>query len=173
METYKQIVDWPWYSISDLGNVKSVWSTTTRKPSKRPYGYLNVTLSSAEGIKKGFYVHRLVAEAFVPNPHSLPTVDHIDGNPANNSADNLRWCTQADNLKSAIVRRGKHWRKGEQNPTRWIAYAAIDEQGNKLKFSSLREAGEHFSKKYTTFAPMINHSIKHMRLAYGHYWSKA
>lgn len=47
--------------------------------------------------KKPYYVHRLVAETFIPNPENKPCVDHIDRNPANNHVDNLRWVTYSEN----------------------------------------------------------------------------
>lgn len=49
-----------------------------------------------DGKQKNFYVHRLVAEAFIPNPLNLPQVYHLDGNPANNDIKNLKWCTPKD-----------------------------------------------------------------------------
>lgn len=51
--------------------------------------------------KKDFKIHRLVATAFIPNPNNYPIINHIDGNPLNNRADNLEWCTQKHNMKVA------------------------------------------------------------------------
>lgn len=57
-------------------------------------GYEKVRLYIGEGTKwKDFFVHRLVAEAFIPNPDNLPVVNHKDQNPGNNAAQNLEWCT--------------------------------------------------------------------------------
>lgn len=88
------------YQISSKGRVKSF-----RKPKKfgepdeyilKNYlsnnGYLQVFLYG-KNARKSFSVHRLVAEAFIPNPNNFPQVNHKDENPTNNSVDNLEWCT--------------------------------------------------------------------------------
>ena len=172
METYKPIPDWPWYEVSDLGNIKSCWSSTLRKYSIHEHGYRSVRLSRAGGKPKNFYVHRLVAQAFVPNPDNLPEVDHDDTNPANNAATNLRWCTHKQNLAWAVERNGKHWRTGKQNQSIWTAYVAESETET-LKFKSLRHGCEHFGKKYSTFAPVVNRAVKNGWSAYGYSWRKA
>lgn len=58
-------------------------------------------LTNKEHIRKYFLVHRLVAQAFIPNPNNLPQVNHIDGNKENNCITNLEWCTREDNIKHA------------------------------------------------------------------------
>lgn len=55
-----------------------------------------------EGEAKDFKVHRLVAKAFIQNPNNYKMVNHIDGNPLNNNANNLEWCTQKENIRHAI-----------------------------------------------------------------------
>lgn len=59
-------------------------------------------LLTVNGKQKNYYVHRLVAEAFVPNPMHFPCVRHKDGDFFNNRADNLEWCTRSMAIQSAV-----------------------------------------------------------------------
>lgn len=94
------------YQISNLGRVKRLplgkqWPyrrthNNIRKPKITKRGYLSVNLSKGNKVK--FYlIHRLVAEAFIPNPNNYPLINHLDENPQNNSVDNLEWCTYYHN----------------------------------------------------------------------------
>lgn len=63
-------------------------------------GYLFVC-AKERGRRKNLLIHRLVAEAFIPNPENKPEVNHKDGNPHNNRVDNLEWVTSSENRKHA------------------------------------------------------------------------
>ena len=99
------------YQVSNLGNVKSLGNNKSRKekilkPIVQKSGHLMVQFCK-EGKLKGYLIHRLVAEAFIPNPLKLPCVNHKDENPSNNSLENLEWCTVQYNTNygTAIKRR--------------------------------------------------------------------
>ena len=87
------------YQISNLGRVKSLWYGREKIliPVKLKNGYLRVILCK-NGILKTYYVHRLVAEAFLDNPNNLPQVNHKDENKQNNNVENLEWCTNEYNI---------------------------------------------------------------------------
>ena len=69
----------------------------TPRPVNNNPPYLSVVLSDGETHRKSTVVHRLVAEAFIPNPDRLPFVNHKDENSKNNRVENLEWCTQQYN----------------------------------------------------------------------------
>ena len=74
-------------------------------PGKDKDGYLFVVLS-CNGKHKTITVHRLVAQAFIPNPYNLPQVNHRDENPSNDNVDNLEWCNAKynSNYKTRNIR---------------------------------------------------------------------
>lgn len=85
------------YMVSDLGDVFGMTSGKSLKPYCNNRGYLRVNLCK-NGNSKSFFVHRLVAEAFIPNPHGYPQVNHKDENKTNNRADNLEFCDLKYNI---------------------------------------------------------------------------
>ena len=90
------------YEISDLGNVKSIYSNKILKPSADKYGYVRFSATKYK-IQKTLRIHRLVAELFIPNPLNLPQVNHLDGDKTNCTKSNLEWCTDSENKLHAYA----------------------------------------------------------------------
>lgn len=94
------------YKVTKDGKVISSINNIVLRNSINKAGYYTVTLSNNGKTKKKF-VHRLVAESFIPNPDNLPVINHKDENKLNNHVNNLEWCTHEYNLHygTAIERR--------------------------------------------------------------------
>ena len=92
------------YEIDTSGNVYSLATNKIKKPYS-VNGYLKQSLRDKDHKESKKFVHRLVAEVFIPNPEGLPEVNHKDCNKSNNSVSNLEWCTRSENLQHA-------WRHG-------------------------------------------------------------
>jgi hypothetical protein len=92
MEEWKEITDYPNYEISNLGNIRN--KNNNLIPYLNKSGYYCIKLYTEEYPK---LIHKLIAEAFIPNPNSLFEIDHIDRNRKNNSLDNLRWVSRSQN----------------------------------------------------------------------------
>lgn len=97
-EVFKDIPNYEGlYQVSNKGNVKSIISNNKiLKPKITSKGYLSVKLYKG-GQKKDFLAHRLVAEAFIPNPQSLYTVNHKNEIKTDNRVENLEWMSIYDN----------------------------------------------------------------------------
>lgn len=95
------------YQVSNLGRVRSVSRWVNNNGGKRyvesrilsltskPNGYICIRIRNPQSCN---YVHRLVAEAFLPNPDNLPCINHKDEDRTNNRVDNLEWCTAKYNV---------------------------------------------------------------------------
>jgi hypothetical protein len=101
---WKPIENYPKYEVSDCGMVLSHYSGNILKPQKNcGSGYLHVVLCK-NSKKKTCKIHRLVAQAFIPNPENKKCIDHIDRCRTNNHIDNLRWATNSENSQNTGVR---------------------------------------------------------------------
>lgn len=85
------------YKISTNGKVYSLKRKKIKRIDTNRHGYERVNLFK-NGRGKHFLVHRLVAQAFIPNPNNYSFVNHIDGNKLNNDVNNLEWCTWSQNM---------------------------------------------------------------------------
>lgn len=92
------ISQFPDYEVSNFGRVRR--GKFIRKPVATHSGYLEVKLYN-HCRHRGYFIHRLVAMAFLPNEDLSLDVNHIDGNKTNNRVDNLEWCTRSENHKHA------------------------------------------------------------------------
>lgn len=124
------------YQVSSIGNIQSLNYNNTNKSHKlakilTPYGYYRIGLNKNKN-HKNFFIHRLVAEAFIPNPHNYTIVNHIDGNKQNNKVQNLEWCSQSHNILEAYRLKLMKPRKLKINQ--------YDLQGNFIKqWNSIKE----------------------------------
>lgn len=124
------------YAVDDQGNVWSLQQTASRRKGKlKPFvnagGYLRVNLHK-DGKTTHYYVHRLVAEAFIANPEGQRIVNHIDTNPQNNKASNLEWCDQSYNIQFSRS-------LGNQNDIPIAATSLLT--GKRKEYKNLRDAG--------------------------------
>ena len=109
------------YEVSNFGRVRSMHGHKEWKYLKgtdNGLGYLRVNIFSADGIKRYFYVHRLVATAFIDNPEGKPCVNHLDNNPSNNIFYNLEWCTKQENTDWMVLQ-GRNKRTPEWRAKMW------------------------------------------------------
>lgn len=140
------------YEVSNLGRVRSLARTDTgyrcgRKPTydkELAYylvrGYYAVVLYK-RGKQKHFLVHRLVADAFIPNPNNYPQINHKDENPKNNIVDNLEWCTGKYNVNYG--KRKEKWLEHENVKAQKKAVIQVSKDGNFInEFESMTEAAK-------------------------------
>lgn len=103
------------YQVSNIGRVRRVehdycsargekrhLAESIKKTTLKRNGYVAVALYNREKMQN-VHVHRLVAEAFIPNPENKPYIDHINGDKTDNRVENLRWCTQKENMNNVIT----------------------------------------------------------------------
>lgn len=152
------------YEVSNMGRVKSLHFGKEKllKLQKHKFGYDTLMLHQKEEKPKHFNVHRLVAEAFIPNPDNLPCVNHKDCNTSNSIASNLEWCTQQYNLKY----NNAHLRAGKKTPV-----YQLNKDTNEIikEWESIRQAAQHLG---VCSIPIYNccKNNKYRKTAYGYKW---
>ena len=151
------------YEVSNLGNVRRIGATKNRKIQDNGKGYKNMILR-IDGESKMLYVHRMVAETFIPNPKGLSEVNHKDENKSNNCVSNLEWMSKIDNLHYGT-------RQERSVSKRSIPVSQYDLQGNLINtYKSAREA----SRQTGITQGSISYCVKGERkIAGGYMWKAA
>lgn len=154
------------YQISTLGNVKTLARQKVKEHILSPEnnkGYLRVSLSK-NNKKKHYFIHKLVAEHFIPNDKNLPEVNHKDENPLNNSVDNLEWCTHRYNLLY-----GSRRKKVIEKERKPVNQYTSDGYFIKTHYS-MQSAGRFINKNTSAICMCCKGKQKY---AYGYKWSYA
>lgn len=113
------------YQVSNTGRVKSVRKNIILRQGIAR-GYKSVILST-NNIPKNYSVHRLVANAFIPNPDNLPQVNHKDENKANNCISNLEWCTPKYNYNYGTINIRKSQKQlNDKNKSKVVLQYSLD-----------------------------------------------
>lgn len=163
------------YEVSNLGNVKSLKTNKYNHKTKQnevinrerilkpsySKGYLKVTLLK-DNVNKSCFVHRLVAQAFIPNPNNLPQVNHIkEFEKDNNCVDNLEWCDRKYNVNYGT---GKN-RSAKSREKPILQY---DLENNLIKeWESIRQASKVLNFNETCLG---NCCKKRCKTSYGSIW---
>jgi hypothetical protein len=150
------------FQVSSFGRVRSLpridalghrRNGILRKQGNVHDGYLQVALEH-NGKKVIYWVHRLVAATFIPNPNGYPTVNHKDENPSNNRANNLEWCTMLYN--NTYNGRNRRVAKALERPIN-----VITGSGHHYFFSSQKKASEILGLNDGHVSACVRGKLKH------------
>ena len=119
------------YEVSNMGNVKSLLNNKLLLLQNQN-GYKSVNL--ANGFNKRYYVHRLIAQTFIPNPNNKPYIDHINKDKTDNRVENLRWATNSENIAN------REYLGVSMNQGKWDARVVKDGITYRLRFEDKEEA---------------------------------
>lgn len=151
----------PYYKdilVSDDGRVLShrrgPWKELT--PTDNGRGYKTVSMGRSMPRK---YIHRIVAETYIPNPNKHREVNHIDGDKSNNSANNLEWCTRSHNLKHSYKNRLHDYtkavdamKKSHSKPVRIVETGEV--------FESVSACARHLNTQHGNINECLNPNKK-------------
>ena len=153
------------YEVTDTGQVWSKKNKQYLRPKKRKDGYLEVNLWKGNR-GRSFLVHRLVAEAFIPNPHGFTQINHKDEDKTNNAVCNLEWCEAAYNSNYGTgATRGVETRKQRRSNCKPVLCV---ETG--VVYTSVNEAAESTGTERSTISRVC---AGRRKTANGRHWKYA
>lgn len=179
-EIWKDIVGFErMYQVSNLGRVKSMgkiiyksngvrqtFSERILKPGRGSHGYYGVALYN-KGMGETHLIHRLIADAFIPNPDNKPMINHIDSDKTNNSISNLEWVNGKENSNHASVRgrmRRNHNQRinyrlskiGELNPMSKLSNADVKNIKRLIPFMKQKDIANIYNINATVISNIKN-----------------
>ena len=117
-EIWKEIPNYPTYRVSNIGRIKCVkfkhGEHILKSTLRFAGGYLGVCLSKSN-VHKTVDIHRMVAQAFIPNPFNKKVVNHIDFDHTNNNVENLEWVTVYENTKHSASHNRMKWKLSDND----------------------------------------------------------
>ena len=166
------------YEVSNLGNVRSLdryvnhWQggKCLKRGKLLAFGYnaggYRLVKLCDNGRERTHKVHRLVAQAFIPNPENLPWVNHKDENPANNTSVNLEWCTPKYNANYGTLPTRKSINSTNHKATSKAVQMIRDGEVVAI-FSSLNQIERELGYGHGNISKCCNGKLPH---AYGYEW---
>lgn len=182
VEVWKDIEGFEgFYQVSTKGRVRSLDCTFPTKradgtiynhrvkgrminPTDDTFGYRQVTLRKDHKKSVTFRVHRLVAEAFIPNPDNLPIINHKDESRDNNNVENLEWCDYKYNLNYGTCIERSMTKRSKR-----VEQLTIDGQ-HVAFFPSIRAAARAINGNFGDLQKAVH---EHHRISYGYHWRLA
>ena len=153
-EEWKDTVQDECYKVSSEGRISHNGRILSGSIHKDGYIFVNIR-------GKQYAKHRVIAEAFIPNPENKPFVNHIDGNKQNNKVENLEWCTQSENIKHSYCNnlqpRGLSTYTGKFTAEQRKEIKELWDSGQ----YSQRELGKIYGVSHTCIGSIINDKYKY------------
>jgi hypothetical protein len=155
MEIWKKVNEF--YQVSNLGRIISHKFSKEKilKPGKHSGGYQRIDMRY-DGKTHRFLIHRIVAQAFIPNPLNKPEVNHLNGNKQDNNDWNLIWSTSKENTIHSINILGNS-KSGEKHPLHMLTRIQINEIRKKYATGnySYKQLGKEYSVTYRHIGQII------------------